>query len=101
MEATEDWEDEENDTEEGNDEEVDLYRTKYIDWEAKEVIDLISSSDESGWIWVFFELTNLFNVFNEFKTLILAIFVIFDIMDIMNPLYTIYVNWLDDFNGTH
>ena len=47
-EAAEDLEDEESNTEEGNNEEVDMYRTKYIDWEAKEVIDLVSSSDESG-----------------------------------------------------
>ena len=29
-------------------EEVDYYKTEYIEWEAKEVIDLVSSSEDSG-----------------------------------------------------
>ena len=29
-------------------EEVDHYKTEYIEWEAKEVIDLISISDDFG-----------------------------------------------------
>ena len=45
--AEEDLEDKEKDIREESEEEVDYYRTKYINWEAKEVIDLVSSSDES------------------------------------------------------
>ena len=29
-------------------EEVDHYKTEYIEWEAKEVIDLVLSSEDSG-----------------------------------------------------
>ena len=52
-----------------NDEEVDYCRTRYIEWEANEVIDLVSNDDDSGYIWVFFFLfkqTKTFNVFNVF-----------------------------------
>ena len=33
---------------EGTEEEYDTYKTDLIEWEAKEVIDLVSTSDDSG-----------------------------------------------------
>ena len=78
---------------------------EYIKQEAKEVIDLISSNEDSGQVQGLFcielEETNIFNTFNMFQTLNLAIFMILGIMDIMGPLYTINVDWLDQFNETH
>ena len=35
-------------SEEGSEEEIDYYRTRYIEWEAKEVVDLVSRGDDSG-----------------------------------------------------
>ena len=48
MEAVEDLEDEESSNGEEKNEGSNYYGTEYMDWEAKEVIDLISNSDESG-----------------------------------------------------
>ena len=47
MAAAKDLEDEESSNGGEKDEEVDYYGTEFIEWEAKEVIDLVSSSDES------------------------------------------------------
>ena len=76
--------------------ENDVYGTDYIEWEAKEVIDLVSTSKDSGQIQgpfcSSFGQTNSFNVINVFYTLISVISANFDIMDIMNLLYIINVN---------
>ena len=43
-----DEEDGRNNRAESSEEEVDYYRTQYIEWEAKEMVDFVSNDNDSG-----------------------------------------------------